>query len=57
MTTETITEPITVTETLCTACEGTGSWDLFDDVPCASCNGTGFGKFFNWEDGFFQGTD
>jgi DnaJ-class molecular chaperone len=34
---------------ICLACEGTGSWDLFDDVPCKFCGGTGFG--------FFQGTD
>jgi hypothetical protein len=30
-----------VTESICVDCDGTGAFDLFDDLPCESCGGTG----------------
>jgi hypothetical protein len=43
MTTETSTEELVTTATvqICSACEGSGAWDLWDIVPCENCNGTG----------------
>lgn len=32
---------IKVTESVCRDCDGTGSFDLFDDLPCERCGGTG----------------
>ncbi len=34
------TNPIT-TEEACPDCQGTGSSDFFEDVPCQRCDGTG----------------
>jgi len=34
-------EPPANAQQICSACEGTGSFDLFADIPCELCDGTG----------------